>query len=99
MTRIEREKRVISRMMAIYCRSRHGRRRDALCDECAALLAYSHRRLDHCRHGERKPTCRKCTTHCYAPAMRTQMREVMRYVGPRMIFHHPLAAIRHLLSI
>lgn len=27
-----------------------------------------------------------------------RIREVMRYVGPRMIFIHPIAAIRHLIS-
>ncbi|MGO8703467.1 MAG: nitrous oxide-stimulated promoter family protein [Candidatus Brocadiia bacterium] len=29
------------------------------------------------------------------PARRKQMREVMRYSGPRMLFRHPLSALRH----
>ena len=29
--------------------------------------------------------------------MREKIRAVMRYSGPRMIFHHPFAAIRHLV--
>lgn len=28
--------------------------------------------------------------------MRQRMQEVMRYAGPRMLWHHPVAAIRHL---
>ena len=36
--------------------------------------------------------------HCYAPAQREQIRAIMRYAGPRMILHHRVAAIRHLLK-
>lgn len=32
------------------------------------------------------------------PFRKKRIREVMRYVGPRMIFIHPIAAIRHLIS-
>ena len=41
--------------------------------------------------------CRNCKVHCYKPEMREKIREVMRYSGPRMIFHHPAAAIRHVI--
>ena len=30
--------------------------------------------------------------------MRRRIREVMRYAGPRILFHHPVAAARHALS-
>jgi hypothetical protein len=30
--------------------------------------------------------------------MREKIREVMRFSGPRMIFHHPIMAIRHLIE-
>ena len=68
-----------------------------LCPECAALLDYAHRRLDSCRFGNGKPSCRKCTVHCYRADMRERIRTVMRWAGPRMIFRHPMAATRHLL--
>ena len=68
-----------------------------LCPECAALLDYAVRRLDSCRFGNGKPSCRKCQVHCYRADMRERIRKVMRWAGPRMIFHHPLAATRHLL--
>jgi hypothetical protein len=67
-----------------------------LCEECSALLEYARARLDHCPYGLDKPTCAKCTTHCYKPAMREQVRAVMRYAGPRMVKEHPLLAAAHL---
>lgn len=68
-----------------------------ICPECAALLDYALRRLDSCRFGNGKPSCRKCHVHCYRADMRERIRTVMRWAGPRMIFHHPLAATKHLL--
>ena len=67
-----------------------------LCEECSALLEYARARLDRCPYGLDKPTCAKCTTHCYKPAMREQVRAVMRYAGPRMVKEHPLLAAAHL---
>ena len=75
--------------------ARHNTR--PLCPECAALLDYALRRLDSCRFGNDKPSCRKCPVHCYRADMRERIRTVMRWAGPRMIFHHPLAATKHLL--
>ena len=95
MNKIERERQTIDIMIALYCRGVHKRKE--LCRECAALRDYAHRRLSLCRWGVDKPTCRKCSAHCYAPKMQQQVRRVMRYAGPRMLFTHPLAAIRHLI--
>ena len=36
--------------------------------------------------------------HCYKPQMREKIRDVMRFSGPRMIFHHPIAAVRHVIE-
>lgn len=89
-------------MVRIYCRNHRHTPSPAnphqLCRECGALLAYALHRIDGCPQGAAKTTCRLCTIHCYSPAHRERIRAVMRYVGPRMIFHHPIAAIRHLLS-
>lgn len=95
--RIARERRVIGQMMAIYCRHHHGTD-GTLCPDCRALLDYSWQRMDHCPQGAAKTSCRKCPIHCYAPSKRAAVRAVMRYVGPRMLFHHPWAAIRHLID-
>ena len=67
-----------------------------LCPQCQALLDYAHQRLERCRFGEDKPSCTLCPVHCYKPAMRQQIRQVMRYSGPRMLLHNPVLAIRHL---
>lgn len=68
----------------------------SLCPQCQALLDYAHKRLEHCKFGEDKPSCARCPVHCYKPAMREQIRQVMRYSGPRMLLHNPIMAIRHL---
>lgn len=83
-------------MIRLYCRARHGGRE--LCTECRALAEYAGSRLDRCPFGEGKPTCVDCPVHCYAPAMRERIREVMRWAGPRMLWRHPVLAIRHLLD-
>ena len=41
---------------------------------------------------------RRCPIHCYRPDMRSLMRQVMRYSGPRMLLRHPWATLRHWLS-
>lgn len=95
MNRIEEEKEVVEQMIRLYCCRAEGN--DTLCPACSELLAYAHARLSRCPFGEKKSTCRKCSVHCYKPAMRERMCKVMRYSGPRMLFHHPLAALKHLL--
>lgn len=95
MTRIEREKRVVAKMVEIYCLHKEGNKN--LCPRCSELLQYAVHRLSCCPHGEAKPTCRQCTIHCYSPEMRDRMRQVMRFSGPRMMLYSPVAAINHLL--
>lgn len=98
MNEIHRQQRTVEMMIRMYCHgNRHGDRR-TLCPECRELLDYARRRLDRCPFGDRKGSCRKCTVHCYAPAMAERIRQVMRYSGPRMLLRHPVAAIRHLIS-
>ena len=98
MDRIEREKSVVRQMIAIYCHRHHDAPGDGLCADCRSLLDYAHRRLDRCPKGNRKPSCRKCEIHCYSASNRDRMRQVMRYVGPRMMLLHPWMALRHLFT-
>lgn len=74
-----------------------GERRD-FCPECAELEAYAHARSERCPFMEEKTFCSNCTVHCYRPEMRERIRTVMRYAGPRMLFHHPVMAIRHMIE-
>ena len=96
-TKREREKRMVSQMIALYCRKKHHTRGD-LCPKCAALDAYAKMRADKCPFMETKTFCSNCRIHCYKPDMRAKIREVMRFAGPRMILHHPVAAIRHVVE-
>jgi hypothetical protein len=93
--RIEKEKRTVERMIRYSCESNHDSLAGSLCEECSELLDYSHARLDCCSYGEDKPTCRKCEIHCYRPAMREEIRRVMRFSGPRLALHAPADWIRH----
>ena len=95
-SRIEQEKRVVSRMIELYSRHRLGMRE--LPEELIELEKYAHRRLDRCKFGSRKPACKRCPIHCYKPAMREKIREIMRWAGPRMLLYDPIAAIRHLIG-
>lgn len=95
--RIEREKRTVTAMIDLYCADLHHAQ-DGLCPECRALQDYAMQRLDRCPFQEGKTTCAKCAVHCYNPQMREQIRVVMRYAGPRMLWKHPLLAVHHLID-
>lgn len=92
---IVRDARTVAAMVRIYCADVHGGLNGHLCDSCAALLDYADVRLSHCPFGPEKTTCRECVIHCYRPAERAAMKNVMRHAGPRMLWRHPWLAIRH----
>ena len=94
MTRIEREKQTVRKMIELYCH--HRLKQDTMPEEHQRLAEFACRRLDHCRYGENKTACKDCPTHCYAPKEREQIRKVMRWVGPRMILYAPKDAIIHI---
>ena len=94
----EREKKVVGQMIALYCHKNHRTKGEQLCSECAALKEYACSRSDHCPFMESKTFCNNCKVHCYKPEMREKIRVVMRFSGPRMIFHHPVMAIRHVIE-
>lgn len=94
----QREKEAVSLMIALYCHGLHGTKRGALCPECAALDEYAQSRSDRCPFMATKTFCANCRVHCYKPEMRVKIREVMRYSGPRMMLHHPVMAVRHVIE-
>jgi len=91
------EAQTVSAMIRIFCRAHHGAEKD-LCEDCAGLLAYAQERIAKCPFGDGKPVCNKCTVHCYKTEMRGRIQTVMRYAGPRMVWRHPILAIRHLIQ-
>lgn len=95
--RLEREFRTLEKMIACYCRAHHGDTAQ-LCPECQELHDYAASRLQRCPFGEVKPTCAKCPIHCYQPGRREQVRTVMRFAGPRLIWRHPWLTLKHWLD-
>lgn len=93
----DKEKVVLSKMIRIYCRSKHHCK-DVLCRDCQELEQYAYARLECCKFGEEKPTCKKCPIHCYKKDMKEKIQIVMRFSGPRMIFYSPMSAISHFLK-
>lgn len=94
--RIKRESDTVKQMIELYCWQKHSAA--GLCPRCTLLLEYASRRLEKCQFQEGKTTCARCPVHCYKPEMREQIRTVMRYSGPRMIYRHPVAAIWHVFD-
>ena len=96
-TKREREKKLVSQMIALYCKKKHHTR-DGLCRECAALEAYARQRSEKCPFMETKTFCSNCPVHCYKADMREKIRKVMAFSGPWMLLYHPVTAIRHVLE-
>ena len=96
-SRLESELKTIKTMIKMYCNKFHKPIGD-FCQECLELFEYAGERLKYCRFGENKPTCENCPVHCYKPDARENIRKVMRYAGPRMIYTHPVMGFRHLFK-
>ncbi|MCS2716230.1 nitrous oxide-stimulated promoter family protein [Bacteroides thetaiotaomicron] len=94
--RITQEKRTVEIMIRLYCRKK--RRMQPFVRSAKSCSATHMPVLTIVRSERKKSSCKKCPVHCYKPAMRKRMREVMRFSGPRMLFYAPLEAIRHLFS-
>ena len=93
---LDQEQRTIRAMMQIYCQAHHAEQNE-LCEACQDLFDYALARLGKCPFGPDKPVCAKCPIHCYHKDMREQIRDVMRFAGPRMTLRHPGLAVAHML--
>lgn len=86
-------------MIQLFCQNNHrteaSKKPETLCSECRQLAEYVYKRIENCAYIETKTFCSFCKIHCYKPEMREKIRTVMRFSGPRMIFHHPALAIKH----
>ena len=92
-----RGRRTIKVMVTMHCSGHHTSGKD-LCRECADLLDYARQCLDRCPFGGSKPSCAKCSVHCYNTSMRAKIISVMRYAGPRMMSKHPILAVAHVMD-
>ncbi len=96
----EEEKNLLACMIDIYCRkNKHeGKQKGALCPQCQALLSYANQRIDKCPFLDTKSFCSSCTVHCYQADRREQIRRVMKYAGPVMLWIHPVPAVKHMIN-
>jgi hypothetical protein len=102
----EKEKKLIPVMIKKYCKGMHKTTRKEqkikpgeLCGECKALTEYALFRLEKCPFKVNKQFCSFCKVHCYKPDYREEIKKVMRYAGPRMIFSHPIFALSHVVQM
>jgi Nitrous oxide-stimulated promoter len=91
---MDREKGTIKKMLGIYCRAHHNNPQ-GLCSECSQLKEYAFLKLNNCPFGRKKPVCSKCRVHCYGQEQRVKIIKVMRFSGPRMVYKHPIFALKH----
>lgn len=91
--KIEKEKRISFLMIDLYYKKHKN---ESISKE--ELKEYVELRLDKCPFQENKTFCSNCKIHCYKKDMKEQIKKVMRYSGPKMIFHHPILAIKHLIE-
>ncbi len=98
---------LIGRFVEVYCAGHHsttgwgsfplpaqlGELR--ICSECARIMEYAVNKRLKCPLENEKPSCKRCRIHCYAPAEREKIREIMAYSGRRMIMRGRLDYVWH----
>ena len=82
--KVEKDSEVLTAFVEVYCREHHGTNGSGSCAECRELLDYARGRLERCPM-DPKPKCKDCPVHCYKPAARAKVREVMRYSGMHFV--------------
>lgn len=100
------EKKLIPEMIRIYCRGNHkelrkeeGVKGKELCSKCKELAEYAEFRLEKCPFKKNKGFCSFCKIHCYKSEYQAEMKKVMKYSGPRMLFTHPIFALSHVAAM
>jgi hypothetical protein len=68
-----------------------------LCPPCTKLLQHAFVMRSRCPL-DPKPACKHCPQHCYAPAYRAAMRDVMKFSGRRLVLRGRLDYLWHLLA-
>jgi hypothetical protein len=94
MNKIEKEKKILALMIELYCHKAH--KNNTLCQNCLNLKEYAFTKLDKCPFKANKKPCKICVIHCYEVQHRLQIKEVMRFSGPRILFYYPLEFFKHL---
>lgn len=90
-------KKVVSKMIDMYCKG-HNHSVVTPCGECQDLKDYVYGKIEACPFVEKKIFCSSCKIHCYNTEMKNNIKDVMRYSGPRIVFYHPILCIKHALE-
>jgi hypothetical protein len=91
------QEKLVSDMIHFYCMKVHLTK-NGLCDSCKDLNDYAQLRLIKCPYGKGKPVCSNCKIHCYKKDYKERIKEVMRFSGPKMIYHKPIAGIKYIIK-
>lgn len=96
--RRQEEAQTVLEIIRIYCRGHKHLRADGadLCPQCRRMADYAWEKLKKCPRMDIKTFCSVCPIHCYGKNEGARIQEMMRYGGPRMLWHHPLMALRHI---
>ncbi len=94
---MRREIETVDAIIKLYCDKNHEQSK-GLCDQCQEVRNYAIGKIENCPYQPNKPICKSCTTHCYEPAMREEIRKIMRFSGPKLIWRHPILTIRHMMN-
>ncbi|OUM67350.1 hypothetical protein PIROE2DRAFT_5211, partial [Piromyces sp. E2] len=97
-SKLAKEREVCDLMIKIYCNDHHHTKKGEMCSDCQDLSEYMRWRLTLCPFGNYKSFCSNCPIHCYQKDYRKNIREVMRYSGPKITFVHPYLAIKHVIQ-
>ena len=96
--RRQEELHTVREIIQIYCHGHnHLRNEDEdLCLDCHNISKYALDKLAKCPRMDIKTFCSVCPIHCYGKEEGEKIRKIMRYGGPRMLWHHPLMALKHI---
>jgi hypothetical protein len=98
---LAKEQEIIDLMIGIHCKGKHERGGAALCPACTQLQEYTVLKNEQCPFllTRTKTFCQFCSVHCYSDEQREAIIVAMRYAGPRMLWHRPVYALKHLLAV
>ena len=90
---------MVGKMIELYCKKNHRAKcnSNGLCPECEQLSNYAKSKIEKCPFMASKTFCSNCKVHCYGKVQREQIRQVMRFSGPRMLFYYPRLALWHVV--
>lgn len=92
------DRRTLEAMGLIYCYAHHpegAKDGIGLCPSCRDAVEAVLRKTSSCPH-EHKINCQDCDIKCQRAGDIEQVRAIMGYAAPRMIYRHPIMTIRYI---